>query len=152
MPLRRPFSLLTDAANDVATLKAAVGLPDLQSKLPTQVVQVGALVSDSLLPELASTRGLPTSVKVYAGGGDAFVGLLGVGVTRAGEYGLITGSSNCFSGFIAPPTAPASRPEGADGDKEGPLLPNQAAMSAGLFGPFVDAVIPGLSVMEAGQA
>ena len=107
-------------------------------------MQVGELVADSLLPEIANALGLPIGVKVYAGGGDAFVGLLGVGVAAVGEFGLITGSSNCFSGFV--PCMNPAAPHPPSG------ISAPAAAAGGVFGPFVDAVVAGLSVVESGQS
>ena len=90
----------TDATNTEesrwpTSLFQRVGLEDLTAKLPATVLQVGDLASTTLNPDLARAVGLPTAISVYAGGADAFVGLLGVGVAAPGEFGLITGSSNC---------------------------------------------------------
>lgn len=80
-------------------LFAAVGLPELEAKLSqTAVLQVGEPVG-GLRPEAAAALGLPAGCPVFAGGGDAFVGLLGMGVAADGDFGLMTGSSNVLSGF-----------------------------------------------------
>jgi len=49
---------------------------------------------------VARLLGLCETTVVYQGGGDAFIGLLGLNVTRPGKIGLITGSSNVLAGFV----------------------------------------------------
>jgi ribulose kinase len=108
-------------------LFAAVGVPELEKKFPKEVVPAGREVG-RLLPEAAWALGLPDSITVYQGGGDAFVGLLGLNVAAPGKLGLITGSSNVMGVFVA-----------------------QEFHGTGLFGGFPDAVVPGLWLVEAGQ-
>jgi ribulose kinase len=111
-------------------LFAAVGLPGLEQKLPADVLQVGALVGGlTAAAALALGGSLPAGLPVFAGGGDAFVGLLGMGVCSDGAFGLMTGSSNVLSG-LTKTAGPAGH---------------------GLFGGFPGAVVPGLSLLEAGQ-
>ena len=57
------------------------------------------------------------------------MGLLGMGVSSAGEFGLMTGSSSVLSGFTA----------------------TLSAQGEGLFGAFPNAVVPGAALLEAGQ-
>jgi ribulose kinase len=111
------------------SLFATLGLETLHEKLPA-VMQVGDEAPSGLTAEAASLLGLPAGLRVFMGGGDAFVGLLGMGVSSDGEFGLMTGSSNVLSGFTA---------EAAD------------TRGSGLFGAFPSAVVPGLSLIEAGQ-
>jgi len=112
------------------SLFEAVGLADLAAKFPTDVVPPGERLG-GLLPEVAQAVGAPelTGVPVFEGGGDAFVGLLGLNVTCPGQIGLITGSSNVIGAF----------------SRDGFHVP-------GLFGGFPDAIVPGLWLVEAGQA
>jgi sugar (pentulose or hexulose) kinase len=108
-------------------LFVSLGLETLHDKLPP-VMQVGD-EAPGLTAEAASQLSLPAGLRVFMGGGDAFVGLLGMGISSDGEFGLMTGSSNVLSGFTAASTARGS----------------------GLFGGFASAVVPGLSLIEAGQ-
>ncbi|MGL4649030.1 MAG: FGGY family carbohydrate kinase, partial [Caldilineaceae bacterium] len=72
---------------------ATIGLPGLQERFPADVLRIGEVVGP-LAPEVAATLGLPAGIPVAAGGADAFIGLLGQGVTAPGDMGVITGSSN----------------------------------------------------------
>ena len=107
----------------------AVGLPGLTRKFPTEIVPAGVKVGH-LLPEVARLLGLSDKhdTPVFQGGGDAFIGLLGLDVTEPGKVGLITGSSNVIGSFV-----------------------DQEFHATGVFGAFPDAVIPGLWLVEAGQ-
>lgn len=74
-------------------LFASLGMETLHEKLPP-VLQVGDDAGGSgLTADAATALGLPAGISVFVGGGDAFVGLLGMGVSAAGEFGLMTGSS-----------------------------------------------------------
>jgi ribulokinase len=110
-----------------ADLFAAVGVSGLEEKFPKEIVPAGREVG-CLLPEAARALGLPDTITVYQGGGDAFIGLLGLNVAEPDKLGLITGSSNVMGAFVA-----------------------QEFHGMGLFGGFPDAVIPGLWLVEAGQ-
>ena len=105
-----------------------MGMPELISKIPQQILPAGKNIG-RLTSEAAAALGLPESTPVIQGGGDAFVALLGMDVTAMGEIGLIAGSSNVIAGFI-------------DREVHGP----------GVFGAFPDALIPGLWLIEGGQA
>ena len=110
-------------------LFAALGMPDLVEKFPSEIVPLGAPLG-GLLPEVAQAIGLPAlaGVPVFEGAGDAFIALPGMNVTQPGAIGLITGSSNVMCGFF---------------ERELHL--------PGLFGGFPDAIMPGLWLLEAGQ-
>ena len=108
-------------------LFAQVGLADLTTKFPDEILPMGQEVGQ-LLPEAAQALGLTDSVIVYQGGADAFVGQLGLNVTEPGRIGLITGSSNVIC-----------------------TLASSGFHVAGLYGAFPDAVLPGLWLVEAGQ-
>ena len=105
-----------------------LGIPDLIDKIPQEVIPVGRVVGP-LLPEVARELGLSETTMVYQGGGDAFIGLLGLNVTRPGKIGLITGSSNVLAGFSA-----------------------EEFHQPSLYGAFPDAVVPGLFLVEGGQS
>ncbi len=106
---------------------AAIGLPGLSDRFPREVLPVGEVVAP-LAPEVATLLGLPAGIPVAAGGADAFIGLLGQGVTAPGDMGVITGSSNVLSALSA-----------------------EEFHFPGIFGSFPDALIPGLNMVEGGQ-
>ena len=106
---------------------AEVGLDDVEAKLPADILTVGEVVA-GLSAAAAAELGLPAHIPVAASGGDAFIGLLGLGVTSPGELGVIMGSSNVLAGLSA-----------------------QEFHAPGIFGAFPDALMPGLSSVEGGQ-
>ena len=106
---------------------AEIGLPDLAEKFPALLLPLGAGVGE-LSAEAAHALGLRPGMPVAAGGGDAFVGLLGQGVTQPGDLGVVMGSSNVLS-----------------------ALSGEELHFPGVFGSFPDAVIPGLNLVEGGQ-
>lgn len=106
---------------------AAIGLADLAAKLPTDVLGAGEPVGP-LAAEAAHALGLPAGIPVLAGGGDAFIGILGQGVTQPGDLGMILGTSNVLSALTA-----------------------EEFHCPGIFGTFPDALLPGLNLVEAGQ-
>lgn len=104
-----------------------IGLAGIERKFPADVLRVGEIVGP-LSATAAAELGLPDGIPVAAGGGDAFIGLLGLGVVEPGDLGVVMGSSNVLSGLTA---AEVHFP--------------------GIFGSFPDAVIPGLNLVEGGQ-
>ena len=106
---------------------AAVGLPGIEEKFPADIVAAGTVIG-LLTTEAAAELGLPAGIPIAAGGGDAYIGLLGQGVTAPGDTGVIVGSSNVLLAL-------------ADTEFHFP----------GVFGSFPDALIPGLNVVEGGQ-
>ena len=106
---------------------AAVGLEGVEKKFPADLLRIGEAVGP-LSAEAAADLGLPPGIPVAAGGGDAFIGLLGQGVAQPGDLGVIMGSSNVMS-----------------------ALAGEEFHAAGIFGGFPDALIPGLCLVEAGQ-
>jgi ribulokinase len=111
-----------------SSLYDLLGFPDLITKIPQEVIPAGQAIG-TLRPDVARTLGLSETTIVYQGGGDAFIGLLGLNVTRPGKIGLITGSSNVLAGFTA-----------------------EEFHSPSLYGAFPDAVVPGLFLVEGGQS
>ncbi len=109
-------------------LFAAMGAADLETRLPAEIVPAGERFG-ALTADAASALGLPPCLPVIEGGGDAFVALPGLGVVDPGAMGLIAGSSNVLAGFA-----------------------RESAHGPGFFGSFPDAIIPGLELVEAGQA
>lgn len=104
-----------------------IELGDLHTKFPPEILNVGE-VADGLLPAVARQMGLTPGIPVAVGGGDAFIGLLGMGVCTPGDLGMIMGSSNVLAGLSA-----------------------IESHVAGIFGGYPDALIPGLSLVEGGQ-
>ncbi len=104
-----------------------IGLGDIESKFPKDIVCIGEIVGP-LSTETASWLGLPAGIPVAMSGGDAFVGLLGLGVVEPGDLGVVTGSSNVLSGLSA-----------------------EEVHFPGIFGSFPGAIIPGLNLVEGGQ-
>jgi ribulokinase len=105
----------------------AIGLDGIEAKFPREIRRIGEPVGQ-LSPTAAWQLGLPAGIPVATGGGDAFVGLLGLGVVEPGDLALVTGSSNVLSG-----------------------LSRHEVHVPGIFGSFPDAVIPGLNLVEGGQ-
>ena len=109
------------------SLFASLGLDDLPAKFPPAIHRVGEILGP-LLPAVAAELGLPAGLPVAACGGDAFIGLLGQGVSAPGDVGVIMGSSNVLS-----------------------ALAREELHFPGILGSFPDAVVPGLCLVEAGQ-
>lgn len=105
----------------------AIGLEDIEEKFPKDILAVGEYVGN-LTASVAEELGLSTDIPVLMGGGDAFIGLLGLGVTSPGDLGVVMGSSNVLSGLM-------------DTEVHFP----------GIFGTFPEALIPGLNLIEGGQ-
>ncbi len=106
---------------------ATIGLAGIERKFPSEVLRVGEVVGP-LSQEAAAALGLPMGIPVAASGADAFIGMLGQGVTGPGDLGLITGSSNVMTS-----------------------LSTTEVHFPGVFGAFPESLIPGLNPVEGGQ-
>ena len=106
---------------------AALDLGDLREKWPAEVLPAGAPVG-GLTAAAAEHLGLRPGLTVGMGGADAMVGMVGLGVARAGEMALITGSSHLHLG-----------------------LTEAMVHRKGMFGAYRNAVYPGLNLVEGGQ-
>lgn len=106
---------------------AAIGLRGIERKFPADVLRVGEVVGP-LSADAAAVLGLPAGIPVAANGADAFIGMLGQGVTTPGDLGLITGSSNVMTTLSA-----------------------TEVHFPGIFGAFPESLIPGLNPVEGGQ-
>lgn len=104
-----------------------IGLGGIEAKFPKAVLNIGEVVG-GLAVDAAAALGLPAGIPVATNGADAFIGLLGLGVTEPGDMGVIMGSSNVLSALSA-----------------------QEFHAPGVFGSFPDALIPGLNLVEGGQ-
>ena len=109
------------------SLYTKIGLAGALDKLPTRVLRLGE-VGGGLRREIADAVGLRPGIPVAAGGGDAFVGMIGLNAIRPGQFSLITGSSHVHLGLL---------------DRE--------VHAPGIFGTFPDAVLPGFHLIEGGQ-
>ncbi len=109
------------------SLLQAVGLSDLHAKWPARVVPPGDVIG-GLTRKAAAHLGLPTGLPVVQGGADAFIGMIGLGVTQPGEMALITGSSHLHLGVTDRPVH-----------------------KAGVWGTYDDSVYPGKPIIEGGQ-
>ncbi len=116
-----------DAGGWPESLYEAVGLGDVIEKFPEKVFDMGTAVG-GLTKEAAETMGLKEGTPVAQGGGDAFVGALGLGVSEPGKMALITGSSHVIVGQAA-----------------------DAHYGRGFFGSYTDGIVPGQYSVEGGQ-
>ncbi len=115
-----------DGGWPVALMKQ-VGLGGLLEKWPTEIVplgQGGAVLTQAAAEALGLRAGTP----VAQGGIDAYLGMLGLGATGAGDIAVIVGSSTCHL---------AQSKNGVFG--------------SGAAGCYPDATIEGLYTVEAGQ-
>ena len=110
-----------------SSLLKAVGLEALEQKWPREVLPSGAVIG-GLERRAADHLGLAAGIPVVQGGSDAFIGMIGLGVTRPDEMALITGSSHLHLGVA-----------------------RQAVHKAGVWGTYMDAVYPGKPIIEGGQ-
>jgi FGGY-family pentulose kinase len=108
-------------------LLAAAGLDDLPAKWPEHIVPLGR--GDGVLcPTAAEALGLSPGTPVAEGGIDAYLGMLGMGATHAGDVAVIVGSSTCH------------------------LAQSRAGVfGSGAAGCYPDATVEGLYTLEAGQ-
>lgn len=109
-------------------LYEAVGLGDVFDKFADAVVPMGKKVG-TLTRAAAAELGLKAGIPVGAGGIDAHVGGIGLGMVRPGMVALITGSSHVML---------------AQSDR--------ALYTPGIWGAYYNAIIPNQYTLEAGQA
>ncbi|MCL2856114.1 MAG: FGGY family carbohydrate kinase [Oscillospiraceae bacterium] len=105
-----------------------IGLGDALGKFPQKIHHIGDVLG-KITKEAAAHLGLSEDTIVGQGGVDAYVGILGLGVTAPGKIGLITGSSHLILG----------------------LTDVFNYRKGGVFGPYPDSVIKGLGLVEGGQ-
>ena len=119
-----------DAANGgfPADFYEMIGLGDVLDKFPQETHYLGDNLG-TLTPEAAEFLGLSEDTIVGQGGVDAYVGCFGLGVTKPGKVALITGSSHLAMG----------------------LTEEYKYSKSGTFGPYPDAIIKGLGLLEGGQ-
>ena len=111
------------------SLLALVGLSDLAEKWPREVVPMGALVGGLTDAAAEQLGGLRPGLSVIQGGPDAYVGMLGLGVSEPGKIALITGSSHLHL-----------------------CVSSEPAFSTGFWGSYEDAPLEGICFSEGGQS
>lgn len=105
----------------------AIGLGELVPKLIHRVEHVGS-PAGGLIAEAAQAMGLPSGLPVGVGGIDCHVGMVGLDSLQEGQMALVIGSSSCHL-----------------------ILTPKARRIAGIWGPYEDAVVPGMWLIETGQ-
>ena len=108
-------------------LFAAFGVPDLLDRLPSEIVAVGAPVG-RMSAAAATELGIAGRPLVAQGGIDAHIGVFGAGTVAPGGLLMIGGTS------VVQLTHTAHRPA-----------------IAGVWGPYPDALVDGLWLIEGGQ-
>ena len=103
-----------------------IGLEDYKEKIITNVVPMGHSVGN-LKPELAEKLGL-NEIPVIQGGIDAHIGMIGMGVVSPGKMAASMGTSFVQLIFT---------------EKNIPIK--------GIWGPYKEAMVEGLTLLEAGQ-
>ncbi|MEM6666768.1 MAG: FGGY-family carbohydrate kinase [Pseudomonadota bacterium] len=109
------------------TLLASLGLEALARKWPRRIVPPGKVI-EGLTTAAAAHLGLNAGTPVVQGGADAFIGMIGLGVTQPGDMALITGSSHLHLGVTS-----------------------DEVHAPGVWGTYRDCVYPGKPVIEGGQ-
>lgn len=104
-----------------------IGLGDVIDKFPKRILDLGQVVG-TLRADVAQVLGLKPGIPVAEGGADAFVAMIGLGVTDPGKMAFIAGSSHLLVGQSA-----------------------QQFHGKGIFGAYTDALIPGQYTVEGGQ-
>lgn len=117
----------TDHGGWPEALLAGVGIPELRARWPGEIVAPGGVLG-GLTREAAAHLGLRQGTPVAQGGADAFIAMIGLGVTEPGDLALITGSSHLQLGVT---------------DRE--------VHAQGVWGTYRDCVYPGKYVIEGGQ-
>jgi hypothetical protein len=117
----------TDHGGWPLSMLERLGLSDLRDRWPAEIVAPGQVIGP-LTEAAARHLGLRAGLPVVQGGADAFIGMIGLGVTRPGDLALITGSSHLQLGV-------AERPVHAPG----------------IWATYMDCVYPGLPIIEGGQ-
>lgn len=103
-----------------------IGLENITDKFCKTVLPIGARVGP-ISASAAQELGLAEDTLVAQGGTDCYIGSLGLNAVRAGQVGMIAGSSHVFMPMVKEPV-----------------------VTKGLFGAHPDCVIDGLCTFEGG--
>jgi ribulose kinase len=117
----------TDHGGWPVSMLDRLGLSDLKERWPSDLVAPGQVIGP-LTADAAGHLGLRAGTPVVQGGADAFIGMIGLGVTQPGDLALITGSSHLQLGVAAHPVH-----------------------APGVWGTYMDCVYPGRPIIEGGQ-
>lgn len=109
------------------TMLDRLGLSDLVDRWPKDIIPAGQVIGP-LTDAAAKHLGLNPGTPVVQGGADAFIGMIGLGVTAPGDLALITGSSHLQLGIA-----------------------ERSVHTPGTWGTYMDCVYPGRPVIEGGQ-
>ncbi|MFC6489429.1 FGGY-family carbohydrate kinase [Nitratireductor sp. GCM10026969] len=105
-----------------------LGIPELLDKLPSEIVDVGAAVG-RVSEAAAAELGLHGRPLVIQGGIDAHTGVFGAGTVEPGSMLMIGGTSNVHLTQVA----------------------DDGTEIMGVWGPYPNALTPGLRMIEGGQ-
>jgi ribulose kinase len=105
----------------------AIGFPEFFDKAVLKVLKQAEPVGQ-IKKEIAERLGLSENTIVYQGGVDAHVNMVGLGVCKAGEIGVVMGTSFVQLALVDSPS-----------------------FGGGIWGPYKDAVVPGKYCLEGGQ-
>jgi FGGY-family pentulose kinase len=108
-------------------LLSKLGMEDLHDRWPAEILPVAETLGP-LMPSVAEALGLSPATQVIQGAIDAYAGSIGLNTLRPGRLALITGSSTCHL-----------------------AVSEEALFDSMAWGPYPDAVVPGLWILEGGQ-
>jgi sugar (pentulose or hexulose) kinase len=117
----------TEAGGWPLSMLDRLDLTDLAGRWPSDIVAPGQVIGH-LTDDAAHHLGLNAGTPVVQGGADAFIGMIGLGVTQPGDMAMITGSSHLHLGVA-----------------------DRAVHAPGLWGTYMDCVYPGRPIIEGGQ-
>lgn len=105
-----------------------LGIPELAGRLPPRIVRIGEVIAP-LLPEVARELGIRGAPVVVQAGIDAHMGTFGADAIMPGSMLLIGGTSNVHLTQV----------------------PDDGRPISGVWGPYPNALTPGLRMIEGGQ-
>ena len=109
-------------------LYALFGIPELAERLPPRIVDIGSVIGPACA-EALSELGIRGRPLVVQGGIDAHMGTFGADTLEPGAMLLIGGTSNVILTQV----------------------PDDGSEIAGIWGPYPNALTPGLRMIEGGQ-
>ena len=109
------------------TLLEKLDMSDLLDRWPRTLIAPGQVIGP-LTDAAAHHLGLTAGTPVVQGGADAFIGMIGLGVTQPGDLAMITGSSHLHLGVA-----------------------DRTVHAPGVWGTYMDCVYPGRPIIEGGQ-
>jgi len=109
-------------------LYEAFGVPELAAKLPQDVLDIGVVIGE-VTAQARAALGLKGRPVLVQGGIDAHMGVFGAGTVDPGAMLLIGGTSNVHLTQV----------------------PDDGRQISGVWGPYPNALTPGLRMIEGGQ-